>query len=253
MAFPSFVINFLQGFSLHFYSKILLKMDVFLSKCGHCGGFSAILRRSWQRRLLDHWRIFFLFRCCRKLWTTSFFCFDAIPSVSRRRTRILRSSPSIWWRSTSFLRAVDLFVCLFFSFFFHPQSSFPFPCAVLGRCHGLLAINEKGKEKPKKRKKEITFGALAVRVEVGDGGRRGVFEAEEAGADEALAPGAAHDLHFGILRHVLLQLRLQVLCCRPSSTRSPSKEKKKRTIDRCLATLCSRVKDTFDASPFDRT
>lgn len=150
-------------------------------------------------------------------------------------------------------RFVCLFVFFLFFLFFHPQSSFPFPCAVLGRCHGLLAINEKGKEKPKKRKKEITFGALAVRVEVGDGGRRGVFEAEEAGADEALAPGAAHDLHFGILRHVLLQLRLQVLCCRPSSTRSPSKEKKKRTIDRCLATLCSRVEDTFDASPFDRT
>ena len=153
MAFPSFVINFLQGFSLHFYSKILLKMDVFLSKCGHCGGvppFCVVLGNAGYSIIGE---FSFLFRCCRKLWTTSFFCFDAIPSVSRRRTRILRSSPSIWWRSTSFLRAVDLFVCLFFFPFFPPPKFFPISVCGPRPMPRPLSDKRKRKRKAKEKKK----------------------------------------------------------------------------------------------------
>jgi hypothetical protein len=49
-------------------------------------------------------------------------------------------------------------------------------------------------------------------VEIGDGGRGGVSETEQSSPNETLAFGTADNLHFGILGHVLLQGRLEVIC-----------------------------------------
>lgn len=69
--------------------------------------------------------------------------------------------------------------------------------------------NKKG-TKVNERNTVVTFSAFAVRVEVGDGGRRDVLEAEQAGADETLAFGQPHYLHLGKLGHVLVERRLDV-------------------------------------------
>ena len=152
MAFPSFVINFLQGFSLHFYSKILLKMDVFLSKCGHCGGFSAILRRSWQRRLLDHWRIFFFVSLLSQT-------LDNVVLLFRRHSISVATADA----DPTFL-AVDLveidvvfassrFVCLFVFFLFFPPPKF-FPISVCGPRPMPRPLSDKRKRKRKAKEKK---------------------------------------------------------------------------------------------------
>ena len=60
-----------------------------------------------------------------------------------------------------------------------------------------------------------------MRVEIGDGGRGGVSEAEQSRPNQTLAFGTADNLHFGILGHGLIQGRLEVICT-AANERAPS-------------------------------
>jgi hypothetical protein len=58
----------------------------------------------------------------------------------------------------------------------------------------------------------LTGSALAVRVQVGEDGRRGVPGSQETRPDEALSLGRPDNLHLGVHGHVVLELALRVRC-----------------------------------------
>lgn len=76
----------------------------------------------------------------------------------------------------------------------------------------------------------LTLGALAVRVEVRDDGRRGVFESQQTGPDEALALRQADDLHLRVLGHVGVERRLHVICAEWANRTRAHKTKNKRNF-----------------------